>query len=104
MVVREEHPEHPVDRPELRTFGGALQRSELLPEGEVFKEQFMMSAARQGERSDEKENHLQHATDPVMLRDENQRGISRIEFWRPTVRAASRESGFSTAAGRSTTV
>jgi hypothetical protein len=54
-------PEHPVDRLEPRTFGRALQRSELLPEGKVFKDQFMMSSACQGERSDEKENCLQLA-------------------------------------------
>ena len=47
--------------------GGAFQGSQLLPEGDVFNDQFMMSAARQGERSDEKEQHLQHA--PILFCD-----------------------------------
>jgi hypothetical protein len=63
--VGEQDPEHPINRPEPRALAAAFQRPELLPEREVLEHQFVMSAARQGERSDEKENHLQHATDPV---------------------------------------
>jgi hypothetical protein len=78
--VGHEDPEHPVDRPEPRTFGGALHLAELLPEDEVLKDQFMMSLAHEGERSDETESHLQHATDPVMLRADNQSALPGLSF------------------------
>jgi hypothetical protein len=62
----------------------AFQRVQLLPERDVLKDQFVMSAARQGERSDEKQNHLQHATDRAIRRDENQPVWRRMRFWRKT--------------------
>jgi hypothetical protein len=40
----------------------------------------MNSLARQGERSEETENHHQHATDPVMLRAENQSALPGLSF------------------------
>jgi hypothetical protein len=82
--VGQQNPEHPVNGPELRTLGAASHRVQLLSERNVLKDQFVMPTARQSERSDEKENHLQHATDRVMRRDENQPVSRRMRFWRKT--------------------
>jgi hypothetical protein len=54
----QEDPKYPVGAPEARTPDSALQGSQLLAQRDVLKDQFVMSAARQGEGSGEKENQL----------------------------------------------
>jgi hypothetical protein len=60
--VSQDDPKQPIARPELRTRHRASQRIELLAEGEVLEDQFVMSPAGQRQRANEHKDHLQHAS------------------------------------------
>ena len=49
--VGQEEPEHSIVPLEVRTPPGALQRSQLVPQRNVFEDQFLMPAAGQRQRS-----------------------------------------------------
>jgi hypothetical protein len=59
---------------EVRTRGRTSQRHELLPQGQVFQNQFAMAAQRQCQRAADHDENLKHASIVAGRRRENQRG------------------------------
>ncbi len=55
-------PKQPIAPPEMRTADRAFQRVELLAECEVLEDQFVMSAAGQGQRSRHQHDCFEHAS------------------------------------------
>jgi hypothetical protein len=58
----QDDPQQPISPPELRTAERACQRVELLAEGEVLKDHFVMSAAGQGQGSRHQHDCFEHAS------------------------------------------
>jgi hypothetical protein len=47
----QQHPEHPVTSPEVRPRDRPLQGSQLVPQGKILENDFLMPAAGQGDRA-----------------------------------------------------
>ena len=56
----QQDPEHPVTRPQAWPADRALQGPELLTQGDVFQDHFVMAATRERKSSPNQHDHLQH--------------------------------------------
>jgi hypothetical protein len=84
-------PQQPIARAELRTADRAFQRVELLAEREVLEDQFVMSAAGQGQRACHQHDCFEHAPACPARRAKINHHTDRMQFWRGT--AADEQAG-----------
>ena len=77
-------PEQPVLFLEVRSSPGAMQGTKLVPERDVFEDQFPMPAAGQGQRSRDQYDHVQHPVIVPCVAYGNQPRPWRMAFWRMT--------------------
>ena len=75
-----DNPEQPISLAKARLYARAGESAELLPKGDILKNQFVMPAASEGERPSEQQNHVEHAVDSVVLRQLNQRSRAAMDF------------------------
>ena len=77
----QQDPEHPVTRPQAWPADRALQGPELLTQGDVFQDHFVMAATRERKSSPNQHDHLQHVLIVPCTAGEDQRSQRRTEFW-----------------------
>jgi hypothetical protein len=56
----QQHPEHPVTSAEVSALDRPLQGSQLVPQGKILENDFLMPAAGQGDRAQEQQNQFEH--------------------------------------------
>ena len=81
----QDNPEQPISLAKARSYARAFGRAELLPKGDILKNQFVMPAAGEGERPREQQHHVEHAVDSVVLRRIESTVKGRDGFWRRTI-------------------
>jgi hypothetical protein len=51
----EQHPEHPIRRTNAKPLDASWQGSQLVSQGDILKDDFLVSAAGQGDRAEEQQ-------------------------------------------------
>jgi hypothetical protein len=80
----QQHPKHPVTSAEVRPLDRSLQGSQLVPQGDILENDFLMPVAGPGDRAQEQQDQFEHRLIVSWVAAEINASAGRTGLWRTT--------------------